>query len=297
MQAHLDPTRVESIQSCMARFKLGRQAHRPLGGSFPGSSLGTAPYETISLVDKVPGYSSLLAVPLPTKSVRCLFPHPFSVVGSLFSSERSMYGGNLSSPNNKDGCFPLGMGSGFRGTTGLRCLVRQVPQLAHKWAGVESGSSSSHSLSSIPDALTCHRQDGQHGGGISHQSPGRLPVTHPKQACAPASSLGTGQVFVPESGSCPRGLEPSGGLLVKTEAQVRGMDAELPYGGSDLGKIQRGRNGPYLFCTSYLFCTFLFYCTFYSLFLFFFTYIYIYAPVLCYFYLNLIFFALSTERT
>ncbi len=54
----------------------------------------------------------------------------------------------------------------------------------------------------------------------------------------PASSLGTGQVFVPAIGSCPRGPEPSGGLLVKTETQVRGMDAEPPYGGSDLGKIR-----------------------------------------------------------
>ncbi len=53
---------------------------------------------------------------------------------------------------------------------------------------------------------------------------------HPEQACGSASSLGTRQVFVPESSSCPRGLEPSGGLLVKTEAQVRGMDAEPPYG-------------------------------------------------------------------
>ncbi len=64
-----------------------------------------------------------------------------------------------------------------------------------------------------------------------------LPVTHPDQACTPASCLGTGQVFVPERGSCPTSLEPSGGLLVKTEAQVRGMNAEPPYGGSDLGKI------------------------------------------------------------
>ncbi len=31
-------------------------APRPHGGSFPGSSLGAAPYETIPLVDKVPGY-------------------------------------------------------------------------------------------------------------------------------------------------------------------------------------------------------------------------------------------------
>ncbi len=93
-------------------------------------------------------------------------------------------------------------------------------------------------------ALTCHRQDGKHGGGVSHQSPGEAPVTHPEQECAPAPSLGTGQVFVPESGLCPRGLEPSGGLLVKTEAQVRGIDAEPPYGRSDLGKIWRGRGGP-----------------------------------------------------
>ncbi len=92
------------------------------------------------------------------------------------------------SPNDNDGCFPLGMGSGFWGMTGLRCLVRQLPHLAHKWPGVESGSSSSHSLYSIPDALTCHRQEGQHGSGVSHQLPGRLPVTHPEQACAPASS-------------------------------------------------------------------------------------------------------------
>ncbi len=104
--------------------------------------------------------------------------------------------------------------------TGLRCLVRQLPHLAHKWPGVESGSSSSHSLYSIPVALTCHRQEGQHGSGVSHQLPGRLAVTHPEQACAPASSLGTGQVFDPESGSCPRGLEPNCELLVKTEAQV-----------------------------------------------------------------------------
>ncbi len=58
------------------------------------------------------------------------------------------------------------------------------------------------------------------------------------------ASFCTGQVFVPESGSCPRGPEPSGGLLVKTETQVRGMDAEPPYGGSDLGKIRCGSSGP-----------------------------------------------------
>ncbi len=54
-------------------------------------------------------------------------------------------------------------------------------------SGQVSTSSSSHSLSSVPDALTCHRQDGQHGGGVSHQSTGGLPVTHTEQACAPAS--------------------------------------------------------------------------------------------------------------
>ncbi len=199
------------------------QAPRPHGGSFPGSSLGAAPYETIPLVDEVLGYLSLLAVPSPTKSVRCLFLRPFSVAGPQFSPEWSTYGGNLPSLNDNDGCFPLGVGSGFRGTTGLRCLVRQVPHLAHKRPEVKSGSSSSHSLSSIPDALTCHRQDGQHGCGVSHQSPGRLPVTHTEQACAPASSLGTGQVFAPESGSCPRGPEPSGWLLVKTETQESGQ--------------------------------------------------------------------------
>ncbi len=111
-------------------------------------------------------------------------------------------------------------------------------------SGVESGSSSSHSLTSNLDALACHRQDGQHGGGVSHQSPGGLPVAHLEQACTPASSLGTEQIFVPVSGPCPRGPEPSGRLLVKTETQVRGMDAEPPYGGSDLGKIRSGRGGP-----------------------------------------------------
>ncbi len=45
--------------------------------------------------------------------------------------------------------------------------------------GLESGSSSSHSLYSVPDALTCHCQNGQHGGGVSHQSPGGLLVMHP----------------------------------------------------------------------------------------------------------------------
>ncbi len=50
----------------------------------------------------------------------------------------------------------------------------------------------------------------------------------------PASSLGTGQIFVPESCLCPRGPETSGGLSVETETQVGGMDAEPPDGGSDL---------------------------------------------------------------
>ncbi len=58
-----------------------------------------------------------------------------------------------------------------------RCLVRQAPRLAHKWPGVESSSSSSHSLSSVPDTLLCHRQDVQHGGGVSHQSPGGLSLS------------------------------------------------------------------------------------------------------------------------
>ncbi len=48
--------------------------------------------KTIPLVDEVPEYSSLLAVPLPTKNVRRLFPRSFSVVGSQISPEWSTYG-------------------------------------------------------------------------------------------------------------------------------------------------------------------------------------------------------------
>ncbi len=96
-------------------------------------------------------------------------------------------------------------------------------------------SSGSHSLSSIPGALSCHHQDGQYGGGVTNQSPGRLPVAHPGQACASTS---------PGSGPYPRGPEPSGGLSVKTETQVGGMDTEPPDGGADLGAIRRGRGGP-----------------------------------------------------
>ncbi len=120
------------LQARLARVSVPvSQGPRPHGGSSPSSSLGTAPYETIPLVDEVPGYSSLLAFPSPSKSVRRLFLHPFSVAGPQFSLERSTHWGNLPSPNDNDGCFPLGMGSGFRGMTGLRCLVRQVPHLAH----------------------------------------------------------------------------------------------------------------------------------------------------------------------
>ncbi len=46
-----------------------------------------------------------------------------------------------------------------------------------------------------------------------------------------------------ESGPCPRGPEPSSGLSVETETQVRGMNAEPPDGGSDLGMIRRRRSG------------------------------------------------------
>ncbi len=166
------------------------------------------------------------------------------MAGPQFSPERIAYGGSLPSPNDNDGRFPIRVGGGLRGKTGLRCLVRQVPRLAHKRPGVESGSSSSHSLFSILDTLSCHRQDGQHGGGVSHQSPGGLSVAHPKQACTPDSSLGMGQIFVPESGPCPRGPEPCGRLSAKTETQVRGMDAEPPDGGADFGTIRRGRGVP-----------------------------------------------------
>ncbi len=118
MQACLAPARVESIQSCSARFRLGpsrvsgpvSQAPRPHGRGFPGSSLGAAPYETVPLVDEVSRYSPLLAIPPPTKSVRCLSPHPLSVAGPQFSPERSEYGGSLPSPNDNDGCFPLRVG-------------------------------------------------------------------------------------------------------------------------------------------------------------------------------------------
>ncbi len=99
------------------------------------------------------------------------------MAGPQFSPERIAYGGSLPSPNDNDGRFPIRVGGGLRGKTGLRCLVRQVPRLAHKRPGVESGSSSSHSLFSILDTLSCHRQDGQHGGGVSHQSQIKLP--HP----------------------------------------------------------------------------------------------------------------------
>ncbi len=145
---------------------------------------------------------------------------------------------NLPSPNDNDGCFPLGMGSGFRGTTGLRCLVRQVPHLAHKRPGVESGSSSSRSLSSIPDdshvivrtdnmavVSRINRQEGSRSRTLNR---------HARQLL----------VWAQDKFFCPTGLEPSGGLLVKTEAQVREMDAEPSYGGSDLGKIRHGRGGP-----------------------------------------------------
>ncbi len=91
MQARLAPARIESIvvhgplQARSARVSGPvLQAPRPHGGRFPSSSLVTAPYETIPLVDEVPGYSSLLAVPSLTKSVRRLFPRPFSVAGPQF---------------------------------------------------------------------------------------------------------------------------------------------------------------------------------------------------------------------
>ncbi len=56
----------------------------------------------------------------------------------------------------------------------------------------------------------------------------------------PASSLGTGQFFVPESGPCPRTPVPSGGLSVETETQDRGLDAEPPDGETCV--ISRFRN-------------------------------------------------------
>ncbi len=135
------------------------------------------------------------------------------------------------------------MGCGLQGQAGLWCLDGQVPCLTHKQPGNERSSSGSRSLSSVPGTLSCQRRDGQYGGGVTHQLPGRLPVTHPRKACAPTSPLGTGKMFVPETGPCPRGPEPSDRLSVETVTQVRGMDAKPSDGGSYLGTIPHGRGG------------------------------------------------------
>ncbi len=155
MKACLAPAPVESIQSCSACFRLGHRVSVGLCRRILGLMVAASPDL------------------LPTKSIRLLSLRPPSVAGPQFSPERRENGGSLTLPNDNDGCLPLRVGGGGAVYEGrLACGVRQVLHLAHKQPGVESGSSSSHSLSSIPGALSCHRQDGQHGGGVSHQSPG-----------------------------------------------------------------------------------------------------------------------------
>lgn len=48
----------------------------------------------------------------------------------------------------------------------------------------------------LSGTLSCYCQEGQYAGGVTHLSPGRLPVAHPRQACAPTPPLSTGQIFV-----------------------------------------------------------------------------------------------------
>ncbi len=72
-----------------------------------------------------------VGIPLDTfHSVTSVGLPPY-LAGPQFSPQWITYGGNLPSPNDNDGCFPLGVGSGFQGMTGLRCLFRQVPHLTH----------------------------------------------------------------------------------------------------------------------------------------------------------------------
>ncbi len=88
MQARLAPARVESIRSCTARFKLGWHVSVGLCRRLLGLMVAASPVLPLVLLHmipflwyEVPGYSSLLAVPSPSKSIRRLFLRPFSVAG------------------------------------------------------------------------------------------------------------------------------------------------------------------------------------------------------------------------
>ncbi len=82
--------------------------------------------------------------------------------------------------------------------------------------------------------MSCDCQDGQHGCIIPYKSPRGFTVAYPKQACTLSPPLGSGQVPLLESDSCPWSLEPRSRLSVETEAQVGGVDVEPTNGSPDL---------------------------------------------------------------
>ncbi len=92
--------------------------------------------------------------------------------------------------------------------------------------------------------MSCDCQDGQHGCIIPYKSPRGFTVAHPKQACTLSPPLGSGQVPLLESGSCPGSLEPRSRLSVETEAQVGVVDVEPPNGSPDLEFVWQSGSGP-----------------------------------------------------
>ncbi len=132
MQARLAPARVEYIQSCAARVKFSWHVSVGLCRRLLGLMVAASPVLPLGLLHMKPFLLGMKSLGMKSLGIRpswlslCLlklsgtcFRKPFRVAGLQFSPEWSTYGGNLPSPNDNDGCFPLGVG-----TTGLRCLVR-----------------------------------------------------------------------------------------------------------------------------------------------------------------------------
>ncbi len=169
MQTRLAPARVESIQLCSVRFKLGWHVSVGLCRRLLGLMAAASPVLPLGLLHMRPflrwkslgirpSWPSLCLLRVSGTCFRALLvwrdpSFLLSVVHMGIVCHRQMI--------MTDGTL-LGWGAVLRGMTGFQYLVRRVPRLAHKRPGVESGSSSSLSLSSIPDALACHRQNGQH---------------------------------------------------------------------------------------------------------------------------------------
>lgn len=214
------------------------------GRSLPCATPGSAPHETLPVVDEALRHPAHWVSLSPVEGVGQLLSRPVDLAGPSLSSERGQHGYGIPSPDAYDGCLSNRLGSSFRGQASMRGLDGRDPRLAHKLLRTESRLPGFASFPPFSKGSPCHCQDGQHGGSFPCKPARRFSISHPGQACASSSIMVSEQVPFSESGPCPRGSEPRSGFSIEAETPVGGLDVEPSDSFPDLGGVRKSGGGP-----------------------------------------------------